>query len=270
MSLESDGSDVEYKIDRGAQVNVLPYKQCLRLQKKPKLRKTGIQLSAYNRTSIPVTRRCTLHVVHKSKTVPVMFIVANTNAAPILGLKSSANLNLIKRVWQVDNDVPEYILNESGHCFGGIGCLSKPYHITLEPDVTPVVHPPRNVPISTWGKLKKRLGHIVDLNIITPVTEPTDQVNSLAAVEKPNGSLRICLDPRDLNQAIKRQHYKLSTTEGILSQMLDASTAYWQIPLDEESSKLLTFNAPIGKYRFLQMPFGIHSASETCQQSGHS
>ena len=110
------------------------------LQKKPKLHKTGIQLSAHNDTSIPVKGRCILYVVHKSKTVPVIFIVANTNATPILGLKSSANLNLIKRVWQVDNDVPEYIFNEFGHCFGEIGCLSKPYHITLKPDVTSILH----------------------------------------------------------------------------------------------------------------------------------
>ena len=178
-------------------------------------------------------------------------------------------------MWQVGNDVLEYILNEFGHCFGEIGCLSKPYHITLKPDVTPVVRPPRKVPISMRGKLKKELEHMVDLNIITPVTEPTDWVNSLVVVEKPNGSLRICLDPRDLNQAIKRQHYKLPKPEDILSQMagaklftkLDASNAYWQIPLDEESSKLLTFNTPIGRYRFLRMPFGIHSASEICQQS---
>ena len=113
----------------------------LHLQKKLKLHKTDIQLSAYNGTSIPVKGRFILHVVHKSKTVPVMFIVANTNATPVLGLKFSANLNLIKRVWQVDNNVPEYILNEFGHCFGEIGCLSKPYHITLKPDVTLVVHP---------------------------------------------------------------------------------------------------------------------------------
>ena len=45
------------------------------------------------------------------------------------------------------------------------------------------------------------------------------------------------------------------------------SNAYWQIPLDEESSKLLTFNTPMGRYHFLRMPFGIHSASEICQQS---
>ena len=174
-------------------------------------------------------------------------------------------------MWQADNDVPEYILNEFGHCFGEIGCLSKPYHITLKPDVTPVVHPPRNVPFFYAGQIENELEHMVDLNIITPVTDPTDWVNSLVVVETPNHSLRICLEPRDLNQAIKHQHYKLSTTEDILSQIaeakfftkLDASNAYWQIPLDEESSKLLTFNTPIGRYRFLR----IHSASKICQQS---
>ena len=72
------------------------------------------------------------------------------------------------------------------------------------------------------GKVKKELEYMVDLNIITPVTEPTDWVISLVVVEKPNRSLRICLDPRDLNQAIKRQHYKLPTTEDILSQMTGA------------------------------------------------
>ena len=46
---------------------------------------------------------------------------------------------------------------------------------------------------------------------------------------------------------------------------LDASNAYWQIELDEESSKLLTFNSPFGRYQFLRMSYGIHSASDACQ-----
>jgi len=46
---------------------------------------------------------------------------------------------------------------------------------------------------------------------------------------------------------------------------LDASNAYWQVPLDEESSHILTVNTPFGRYRYLRMPYGIHSASEICQ-----
>ena len=47
---------------------------------------------------------------------------------------------------------------------------------------------------------------------------------------------------------------------------LDPSNAYWQILIDESSSKLLTFNSPIGRYRFFPMPYGIHSTSDVCQQ----
>ena len=112
------------------------------------------------------------------------------------------------------------------------------------------------------------------LGIIERVTEPTDWVNSLVIVHKANGKLRICIDPRDLNKAIKRQHFQLPSAEELFAQKsgakyfvkLDMSNAYWQIKIDEESSKLLTFNTPFGRYKFLRLPFGIHSASEICQQ----
>ena len=38
------------------------------------------------------------------------------------------------------------------------------------------------------------------LNVIEKIDEPTERVNSMAVVVKPNGKLRICIDPRDLNQ----------------------------------------------------------------------
>ena len=47
---------------------------------------------------------------------------------------------------------------------------------------------------------------------------------------------------------------------------LDASNTYWQIELDEESSKLLTFNSMFGRYQFLRITCGINSASDACPQ----
>lgn len=83
------------------------------------------------------------------------------------------------------------------------------------------------------------------------------------------------MDPQDLDEAIKREHYPLLTDEEVLSRMpnakyfsvLDTNHGFWQIKLDEESSKLCTFNMPIGKYRFLRLPFGNSSASEVFQRS---
>ena len=68
-------------------------------------------------------------------------------------------------------------------------------------------------------KLEKELKCIVDLDIIEPVQKPTDWVNGLVVVEKPNEKLRVCLDPRPLNKAIKREHLHLPTTRENSSQM---------------------------------------------------
>ena len=47
---------------------------------------------------------------------------------------------------------------------------------------------------------------------------------------------------------------------------LDACSGYWQLPLDDESSKLLTFNTPWGRYQFIRLPFGISPAPEIYQR----
>ena len=110
--------------------------------------------------------------------------------------------------------------------------------------------------------------------MICKVEKPTDWVNSMAIVEKPDGSLRICLDPRHLNKAIKREHFQLLTIEDITTRMtnakwftkLGANRGYWQIPLDEEIQLLTTFNTPFGRLCYQVTPFGIKSAEEVFQQ----
>jgi len=111
-------------------------------------------------------------------------------------------------------------------------------------------------------------------DIISKVTEPTDWVNSLVTVEKADGSLRVCLDPKDLNNAIKRPHYPMKTIEDVLPDLanakyfskLDARSGYWAMKLEYQSSYLTTFNSPFGRYRFLRVPFGIKSARDEFQR----
>ncbi len=94
----------------------------------------------------------------------------------------------------------------------------------------------------------------------------------MVVVDKP-GKLRICLDPKDLNQHLQRSHYPIPTIEDILPDLknakifsvLDARNGFWHVKLDKESSLLTTFNTPYGRYRWLRMPFGISSASEEFQ-----
>ncbi|KAK2725150.1 hypothetical protein QYM36_001561 [Artemia franciscana] len=106
------------------------------------------------------------------------------------------------------------------------------------------------------------------------VTHPTDWVNSLVIVEKPDKSLRICIDPHDLNKAIKRPHHPMPTFDEAIQKhegakfftKLDARHGYWSLVLDEESSELTTFATPFGRFKFRRMPFGLISTQDEFQR----
>ena len=58
----------------------------------------------------------------------------------------------------------------------------------------PVIHPPRRVPVATRDKVKQELERMEKHGIVAKVMEPTDWVNSMVVIHKPNGDLRVCLD----------------------------------------------------------------------------
>ena len=88
-----------------------------------------------------------------------------------------------------------YLVILTNDCFGEIGCLHNENHIVIDNSVPPTVNPPQRISITLKEMLK--------INIIVPIEEPTDWVNIMVIVEKPNGKLRICIDPRNLNKTIK-------------------------------------------------------------------
>ncbi|GBM56927.1 hypothetical protein AVEN_168596-1 [Araneus ventricosus] len=63
---------------------------------------------------------------------------------------------------------------------------------------------------------------MVKAGVIEKVTEPTDWVSPLVIVQKKNGALRVCLDPQNLNRAIKRPRYNLPTFKDITSHTLSS------------------------------------------------
>ena len=129
------------------------------------------------------------------------------------------------------------------------------------------------MPVPKKEAMKTELDKMVADKIIIPVTEPTDWVSSVLAVPKKDGSVRICLDPKDLNTAIKRSHYPLPTVEDVTSRLtnanvysvLDAKTGFWQVKLFKNAS-FTTFNTSFGRFCWLRMPFGISSAPEIWQR----
>ena len=153
--------------------------------------------------------------------------------------------------------------------FDTTGNMPGVYAIGLDPSFPPIQHARRKVPTECREAIEKLLQDMVDQGIITPVTEPMIYVSSLTYPWKPDGSLLICLDPRDLNKAIVWEHYKAPTLDEISHKLsgakvfskLDTKDGYWSIHLDTALSYLTTFNTHKGHYWFLCMPFGIKNVT---------
>ena len=86
-------------------------------------------------------------------------------------------------------------------------------------------------------------------------------------------SSMLVIDKRKVKDK-KRAHYPMVTVEEVAKRRsgaksftsLHACSGYWQLPVDHESSKLLTFNKPRGRYRLTRLPFGISPAPEMYQR----
>ena len=103
-------------------------------------------------------------------------------------------------------------MSEFSHRFGEIGTLKNTHHIEIKDNQG-------NLPLTLKPELEKELKRLVDLAIIEPVQKTSDRVNGFVVVEKPNGKLRVCLDQRSLNKAIKREYLHLPTDGEIFAQM---------------------------------------------------
>ena len=157
--------------------------------------------------------------------------------------------------------------------FDRLGSLKGEYNIRVDPTVKPATHARRKVPIKSKEAIDRELDYLIEEEIITEQVEPTPWVSSVKFPMKPNGEVRVCLDPSNLNKAIIREHHKLMTVEEIAHELAgatvytkaDALKAFLQIHLTHEASLLTTFNSHRGRLQFLRMPFGAKMSQDVFQ-----
>ena len=140
ITISSNGTPVSYKIDTDAKCSVLPVKSLENLSPKPDLQPVNVNLSAYNGSKIPVVGKCSLTLDQKNNSFKVSFIVVDSDSVPILGLKTSEHLQLIKRICRIETN-GETFFPEFHDCFGEIGTLNTTHHIEVKGNVKPVVTP---------------------------------------------------------------------------------------------------------------------------------
>lgn len=270
---------VTFKLDSGAQANILPENVFNSLKvNKDKLKRPNTKLSLYGGTPLPSIGKCILNLRCKNgvtKLVEFHVVKEGMQTPPILGLEDCENLNLIKRINQIETHIPNDIQTQYKDMFKGTRCIDMTDEIIIDKNVKPAIHCARKVPFGIRDKLKEELERLETGKIIKKVSKPTDWVNPIVIVNKPNGKLRLCLDPVDLNKAIKREYYQMPTLDEIASKLtgatvfstLDANQGFYQIPLATNSQDLCTFATPFGRYQFLRLPYGITSASEVFQKT---
>ena len=161
------------------------------------------------------------------------------------------------------------ILSQYSGCFEGIGCFpGDPYKFHLKPDHKPARHAPRKVPVHLETAFKEEIESLVKQGILEEVKEHTDWVNSYVIVEKDTGNhhspnhtvkkkLRICLDPRDLNEALEREPYHTRSVDEITAKLqgmtvftiVDFKKGYWMVVLHPDSRKLTCMALPFARFQ---------------------
>ena len=139
--------------------------------------------------------------------------------------------------------------------FDRLGSLKGAYNIRVDPTVKPATHARRKVPIESKEAIDKELDYLIEEEIIMEQVEPIPWVSSVTFPRKPNGEVRVCLDPSNLNKAIIREHHKPMTVEEIVHELAgatvytkaDALKAFLQIHLTHEASFLMMFNSHRGR-----------------------
>lgn len=280
-----DDNVVTHQIDPGATVCVIPKKF---VGSRP-IRPDAVTLKMWNGDIVHALGRCKIKARNKrtSQKWNIDYVVVdNKQLVPLLSRKAAETMNLITVNYHNFEDINAITTNsgskwkeEFPECFdGNLGTLpGGPVRLRLKPDADPVIRPARTLPEAIKEKVRVELDEMVRRGILAKVDIPTDWVNQMAVTEKKSGKIRICIDPKHLNDCLKREHYRLPTMDDILPaiqgskwfSVADLKEGYWHCELDEESSLLTTMATPFGRYRWRRLPFGLNVSAEIFQKRLH-
>ena len=241
LNLSSTANNcIRFQIDSGADCNVVPlhvYQPATGDQELQFLKPSQMRLFVYGHQQIKVFGKVTLQLERGGRKLQVEFqVIKGQEFHSLIGLqtcvdfglmeiKDNDSLNPIQQPACIYSPICDQILASGqilANVFQKVGHLDGNYSIRLDESVHPVQHAPRSVSVALRQPLRKELDKLVTQEILAPVIEPTPWISPLVIVPKKDGSLRLCLDPKDLNKAIKWENYPLPTIEEVATRMAGA------------------------------------------------
>ncbi len=126
--------------------------------------------------------------------------------------------------------------------------------------------PPRQIPLYIRKAVEEEINNLLRSGII--VESNSEWSSSVVPVRKKDGSIRLCVDYRELNRITPLRRFWLPSLHEILDRVgvsavlskLDLTSGFHQIRMNEGSQELTFFCCPAGRYMFVRMPFGLKNA----------
>ncbi|KAJ1158342.1 hypothetical protein NDU88_011033 [Pleurodeles waltl] len=279
-NIHVNGESVEMLVDTGSRITILSKKTYETLGCKAPLQVSKIIPGACGGHKIKLEGVFNADLKFKDKsTSPKVFVVDyNVN---ILGWLEQQSLRMLINpcqppyVFSIQKDSLENILDEYKEvCSGKLGFLKNFKHkIILKEDVQPVKQRVRNIPLSARSEVKAILKNWCDEGIIEPINASV-WLLPVALAKKRNGSIRLCIDLRQLNNHVVADCQPLPLINEMVMTLdqakffttLDFSAAYNQVQLEEGSKRYTAFITPEVAYQFCRLPFRLCSASSVFQR----
>ena len=280
VTVQLDNVPVKMMIDSGATINILDkstYNKTL-AKSHPSLYHINTKIYTYGANDpLPVRGAFNTAIRYKDRSTLTKVIVADSpNAGALLSRETAMALGLLHIGPKAENDITLALRTKFPEVFDGVGKL-KDFQLQIHVDdsVQPVIQAQQRMAYQVRDKVAEKVDELLRMDIIEPVKGPSKWVSPLVAVPKANGDIRICVDMRRPNEAIRRTRYPIPTVEDTLYKLngatvfskIDLKWGYHQIELAEESRDITTFQSPKGLFRFKRLIFGGRNSSEDYQYS---
>ncbi|BBN68979.1 transposable element gene [Prunus dulcis] len=168
-------------------------------------------------------------------------------------------LENIPVVWDFPDVFPDDLLGLPPH-------REIEFTIELIPGTSPISQAPYRMAPAELKELKVQLQELVDKGFIRPSFSPWGA--PVLFVKKKDGTMRLCIDYRQLNKVTVRNKYPLPRIDDLFDQLrgakvfskIDLRSGYHQLRIKEEDVPKTDFRTRYGHYEFLVMPFRLTNA----------